>query len=371
MRYALFLLLPILVLACTDPISNVGLDLLDEEGGPEARSVETSLFAASPLVDITGAAPRVLAGQVDDPLAGNIFATGYVDFSGSYEQASTDTITQVAIRLARNYMYGDTTAAVTLTVHDITGHWHAIGLKADTSLAMGAAIATASFAASDTLVSVPLPATWISKFESTLKSADFDTLFHGFAFEGAGNAAIVGFNFSGSSLQVVTSADTTSYAMTRSFSRIVRTGLPPLPEGALLFQDGAGPSVQLNFALTEFLDTPINGAILEIPADTVQSTWTPPNFARPLVRELNLVAVGDDPSAPALFLAKTTISSDGVYRFSSADLVAFFQGVIFGTVDYTYLELRAPVPDNTLNVVLLPYGISEDLAPKVHIILSP
>ena len=371
MRRATVLLLPILALACTDPASNVGLDLLDEEGGPEARAVLTSVFGTSPLVDITGAAPRVLTGQVDDPLAGTVSATGYVDFSGTYDQASTDTINQVTLRLSRNYVYGDTTGQLLLNVHDIAGQWDAPGLKADTSLESGAVIATAEFSVSDTLVVVPLPDQWISRFESTLKSANFDTLFHGFALESANMGAIVGFRFQGSSLQVVTSGGTTTYGLIRSFSGLTRTGSASPPEGVLLFQDGVGPGIQLDFEFADFDDTPINGAILEIPADSVSTALAPINFVRPLMRDLHLVAVGSDPNAPALFLAEATIESDGIYRFTSLDLVAFVQGVLLGSVDYAYLELRAPVPDNTLNAVLLRNGPSDELAPKAHIILSP
>ena len=359
-----------LLAACTDASSNVGVGLLEEGNEPEVREVTPTAFEEIPLRDYTGATPRVLAGKVSDPVAGAITTTGYIDFSGGLSANDTSPITGVELHLARDYRYGDTTAMVTLNLLDIPEDWSASGRKADTSLTLGQMAASFSFEAHDTLVVAPLPEPWIQAHQETLRSADFDSLFHGFAMEAVTGETVVGFSSEGSSLRITTEQDTTTLNLSRTLTRITRDTEPTPPEGYVLLQDGAGPAARLDFDLDAFHETPINGAFLLVYADLEESSAAPPNFARPSVETLQLVAV-TDPEDPAVLVATVQLSEEGDYRFVGADIGNYFQSNFFGLNSFEYLELRPPVADHTINSILLHNTSSGDKAPGVLFVLTP
>ena len=368
-RFAV-LLLPLILVACTDSVSDVGIDLLGSEYGPNARSVELTEFGVSNLQDYTGGAPRVLAGRVDDPLAGVIDAVGYVDFSGGFSATDTSSIRLVELVLSRSYVYGDTTNTVTLDIHNMAESWNPSGLQADTVLSAGDLAASVTFAPTDTQVTAVLPASWLDQYNPTLRGTDMDSLFHGFRLSGSQGNAIGGFRLTGSSLRLTTTGGTTYFALSQTFTGIRRHGASVLPDNTILFQDGAGPVIKLDFDLAEFADVPINGAVVTVTADTVEGTLAPAGFLRPQIRELQLVAVPEDITKPATLLAQSSLNSDGTYRFVNTDLTTFLQLVFIGAESYSYMELRAPVPDNSLDIALLYNASAAMLAPQAYIILS-
>ncbi len=358
--------------ACGETASNVGLGLVEEGSQPVVREVTPTLFEATPLNDVTGAVPRVLAGKVNDPLVGTIAATGYVDFRGGFDTTVTSPLTSVTLRLVRDYVYGDTLAPVTLNLLDITEGWESLGRKADTTLSVGGLITAFTFAPTDSLVTVPLPEAWINDNLATLRSADFDTLFHGFALEAVTTEAVAGFDFSGSDLRLITETDTIAYEMSRTISGIVRETEPVLPDGVVLLQDGVGPSIQFDFDLSDFGETPLNGVVLRFFADTAAVQNAPPNFHRPFLQTLQLIQIIDpDPASPAVFIAEVELSEDGDYRFSGGSLGSFFQETFFGLETFEHLELRTPILDNTINFVLIHDAASGEKAPEALFTISP
>ena len=364
--------LMLVLAACGDASSNVGLGLVEEGSQPVVREVTPTLFEATSLNDVTGAVPRVLAGKVNDPLVGTIATTGYIDFRGGFDTTQTAPLNSVTLRLARDYIYGDTLAMVTLNLLDIPEDWESLGRRADTTLSVGGLVTTFSFSPAESLVTVPLPEGWVNDNLATLRSADFDTLFHGFALEAVTSEAVVGFDFDRSDLRLITDDDTTEYDLSRTISGIVRETEPTLPDGMVLLQDGTGPSVRLNFDLGDFTETPLNGVVLRFFADTTAVQNAPPNFHRPLVQTLQLVQVLDsDPSVPAVFIAEVELSEDGDYRFSGGTLGNFFQETFFGLETFEYLELRTPILDNTINFMLLHDAASGEKAPEALFTISP
>ena len=363
------LLLLLLIAACTDSVSNVGVDLLGSEFGPDARSIEITEFETSGLQDYTGGLPRVLAGRVNDPLAGMIDASGYVGFSGGFTAGDTSSIISAELVLSRSYLYGDTSDVLTLDIFNMAEAWDPTGLQADTVLLSGDWVTSATFAAADTQVTASLPAAWIDAYSSVVKSADVDSLFHGFKLTASQGNAVAGYRVSNSGLRFTTTTGTTFFDLARTFTGIQRSNDPVLPEKKILFQDGAGPVIKLNLELAGYEDMPINGAVVTVPADTVEGTMAPPGFLRPQIQELQLVAVPEDTSQPATFLAQATLDA-GVYRFLSVDLTTYLQRVLVGTESFAYLEIRAPVPDNSLDVALLHHDAASSMAPEAQIILS-
>ena len=372
LRFAWPLVMGLLLLtACEDP-SNVGIGLVDEQGDPVVRSFGTSNFDTTTIDDITGNQPRVLVGQVDDPLTGMISATGYVDFvSPGFDNDDNPTITGVSLVLARNYVYGDTVTTSSISLFDLVEDWTETTAKADTSLPKGMLVTTADFLPSDTLVTIPLPESWIAANDAALRSDEFESSFHGFALEAAGGNAIVGFNESASSLRVFTSADTLNYNLTRTITGLARSGQPAaLPPNQVLVQDGLGQTVTFNIDLEDagLEDTPINGVILRLFADTLVVKDTPPNFVRPLLRDIQLVGV--DENGLFLTLGMATLTDDGSYRFREAPLRNVLQQQFFGNALIERLELRFTTSLNTINPMVFYNAIAEERAPVALLTIS-
>ena len=371
MRSILFFFLlaaPLMVVSCSDPVSDVGLDLLGSEVNLQTKTAQVSSFSASTLVDITGSAPRVLVGSVDDPLTGQIATHGFLDFGGDFSGAPSDSISRVQLKLSRNYNFGDTLATVQFELHQILKEWNHIGRRSDTGLDVGPAIMTVTI--QDTLTIVDLPDSWVSENETVLRSADFETEFHGFALIENGSGQVVGFTSTRTVLEVTSSGGLTTYNVSSTHTQIERMRPSDAPSGFLLFQDGAGPAIELDFAFDEFENQPINGVELVFSVDTDASQAAPENFVRPLPQILQLVAVPPDDTDPAVLVGQATIN-DGTYRFSERDVSVFFQRVFFGSQQYSRLELRAPIVNHSLNAALFYDADAPDLSPRATIILSP
>jgi hypothetical protein len=365
-----YLLLSLLVLAaCTDPTSDVGLDLLGDSANPNIKTFLSKSFSPSSLVDITGAAPRVLVGAADDPLTGQIEASGFLDFAGKFSGAPSDAISAVQLRLVRDYDFGDTTGVLQFSLHQVLAEWDQSGLKANTALTFGPEIINVNVTTRDTLITVDLPVSWIDANENVLRSDNFGAEFYGFAFINNDSEQVAGFNSASTTLVATSTAGPTTFTVSSTYTKFERKTEPDPPDDLVLFQDGTGPAIALDFDLHAFLSgLSINGAVLTFSADTVASQNTPPNFVRPLLHRLQLVAVTSDPEAPAILVGEADLSDEGKYRFSGQDLSVFFQSVFLGTLEYEYLELRAPVINNGLNTVLL-HGINAgDLSPRATFI---
>lgn len=355
--------------ACTDPTSDVGLDLLGDSVNLHVKTLLSTSFSPSSLVDITGAAPRVLVGAADDPLTGQIEASGFLDFAGQFSGAPSDAISAVQLRLARNYDYGDTTGVLQFSLHQVLAEWDQSGLKANTALTIGPEIINVNVTTRDTLITVDLPLSWIDANENLLRSDNFGSEFYGFAFLDNGSEQVAGFNSASTTLVATSTAGPTTFTVSSTYTKIDRKTEPDPPDDLVLFQDGAGPAISLDFNLNAyFFDQSINGAVLTFSADTIASQDTPANFVRPLSDRLQLVAVTSDQEAPAILVGEAVLSDDGKYRFSGQDLSVFFQSLILGKLEYEYLELRAPVINNSLNTVLI-YGMTAgDLSPRATFI---
>lgn len=369
-RSGILLLSLTLFVSCDSPTSEIGLGLLEEGVEPVVTTLHPTVFDSSTLRDITGAVPRMLTGQVVDPLLGTIVSTGYIDFGGAFPADNTSDLSDVQLELSMDYIYGDSTEAVTVDLFELTEDWPATGRRADTVLTVGPLVTTFTFAPSDTLVTVLLPKAWVDGKTETLRSEDFSTLFHGFALQPAGGNAVVGFRAERSRLYLGTTGDAVSYATVQALSGIVRQSERSAQDPLVTFQDGTGPGVRINFDLSAYADTPINSAFVRIFADTVATLATPENFVRPLARNLQLVMV-TDPDDPVVLIAQATLSDTGAYRFIGDALRAFFQRILFGTETFEYLELRAPYLENSIDAILLHGSASQQRAPEVVFTLSP
>ncbi len=360
------LLLILVVAACSDPVTDVGLDLLEDEISATVRLAPVLSLSESSRTDITGSTPRVLVGAVDDPLTGQIFANGFMDFEGTFGGAPSETINEARLIFSRNYQYGDTLTPVQIGLHQILAEWNDTGLESDTELNIGPEIFTVTI--SDLRSSINLPESWVRDNEDLLKSDDFESKFHGFALIQHESRHVIGLNAATSFLEVITSATTDRYQVSSTLTQVKRMSPAQTPSGYVLFQDGAGPFIDFTVNLESFENQPINGAIIRFHALTDQST--PEHFVRPTPDSLSLFAVPTD-DAVLPFPVGVAQRNEGEYRFSGSLVNVFIQSILFGTQEVKHLELRAPRQINSLSAVLLYDLDGQELAPSLTMILPP
>ena len=380
--------------ACEDP-SNVGLGLIGEGGEPVLERVDATRLDTTARRDVTGNTQRLLAGTVADPLLGTITAEGFLDVlnvSGDNVASFRDTmLTSATLQLVPDYVYGDTTREVTLTLFEMPEEFNATSAFGDTTLTAGEAITTFSFRPTDSLVTVPLPETWIAENDTTLRSTSVASGFHGFklaSVPGSGSA-VVGFDRSETVLEAIAGADTVFFGQSsgntvgfKSLTSLSREGEPTLLTDRTVLQDGVGPGVRLDFRDnledSDLLGEALNRAEVVVYADllTLQQN-TPAGFVRPPIEPVELVGVDEDGNVPRLpdgspllsILAE--IDEEGRLRFSSNVLRVLIQEVLLGRDnDIDHFELQAPPALTSISpLFLFPVG-SGDTTPQVQLTIA-
>jgi hypothetical protein len=319
------------VVSCSDPASvgtGLGPDSLSG-GDPETRNIVPSSLDTARVAPLTGFAGsplgqdrswRVLAGQVDDPLAGPIEADGYIDFLGTETRPSTfqdlpASAFDVELRLRRSYLHGDTTSTLALQLYDLDGNAEMARAPADTTFAAETAPVRSeaySVAPTDTLVTLSLPDAWVEEHIATLKdSARFDEgSFDGFRLTTTSGDAVVGYEHGSATLRMASESDTLDFQVEKTFTHVERGQPPALAEDRLLLQDGVGMGLSMAWTdggIDSLADANVllNRAQISVPVDT--SLLTPPagsDFVRPLPSGYRLLATRAEggPSCAALQL---------------------------------------------------------------------
>lgn len=357
--------------ACDDPTS-VGVDLVDEQTGrPIVIERPSTQLDAADADDLTGNSERVLAGRVEDPMLGTLISVGYVDFagiSGLSSEFGTGTISSVTLNLLRDYVYGDTTATVTMRLSDMTEDWDPQGGRADTSLTAGTSILEFSFLATDTLISVSLPQAWIDANAETLQSSTFSIDFNGFELSYVSGNAVTGFLRAGSSLEVVVGTESADFPVSETLSAQTRVGTPDVPSDHVLIQDGLGPGLLFDFDYSDLENSALNRVAFRFRADVTASLDNrPPHFVRPLLNELELFRLNDDDE---FFLVdRADLDGDGRFVFDSGTLRQNLQQIFLDedTPDRFVLGFRTRAA--TLNAVLLNGLSATETAPAAQLTL--
>ncbi len=369
-------LLLLLATGCDDP-SAVGIGLIGEEGLPVTVRLPADSVQITSQKDRTGNTSRVLAGRVVDPLTGTLAATGYVDFVMSGTARVDTTIVGVRLEMPPDYVYGDTLGSVTLALHDMPEDWPYAGVGTDTTLTAGPLVRTFTFAPTDTLVQVDLPAAWIAAHDTTFRSRTFSTSFHGFQFAPTEGNAVVGFRFSDIRMRVFTVTDTLTLTASKVLTTVAREQAPALPEGRLLLQDGLGQGVLLrfNFMADSVREAGLHAAVLEVPIDSVQLKQTPVGFVRPLPATVRLIGVNAEGNVPVTSLGEpivlaTTTPEDGRLRFRlGSTSLQTLQRLMLGETLVQYFRLEFPTDDNTLGPLLL--YTAPTLRPTLILMVTP
>lgn len=303
------------VTGCSEPTSvgaNIGPDSL-QGGAPLTQEVApTSLQSTTEptLTGIDASAPggsrawRFLTGTVLDPIGGELRATGYLDFSGSQEpaqsiQTALSSGLDAELRLLPTYVHGDTSSTVNVTLYALASEAEMSRAPSDTSFAEEPQeLGTYTISPNDSLVTLPLPTSWIDEHLSALKdSAAFGDKINGFKFvstdqaSSANRQVVVGFELSSAALRLSSTSDTTDFRALKAFTEIERLSGPNIPPNTRLLQDGLGTGVtfEWNFdepPLDSLRNAALNNAAVTVPLDTAQMraslSGTTADFTRPL-----------------------------------------------------------------------------------------
>ncbi len=381
---------PLFLGACQDP-SGVGIGLVDEDGGipggivvamdsvvlgtsgePETGGFGTPGSALQPQ-------SRMLVGRVDDPLTGVAEAVAYFDVrapaalpSGFRER----TITSATIRLTRSYLFGDTTATVSLALSEVADNWSPTGLPADTGFVTGPPLVIQSVVAADTLLEIPLPPAWVVANDLDLRSDSSATAIDGFQLRLEGAPAlpgvILGLQTSDatnvlSSLRLTTSSDTVDFPVYEVFTSLTRTGVASPPPDRLLLRSGLNETLRLHFDVTSLDTVAVAGAALQLDVD--RSLTDTPGFTRPVPSELALLGVRED--STRVLLARARLADDEeTFTFTSATLSAAIQRAVLGDPEFIRFEAGTPSTPLSLDVLPLivgppPLTPAEDRRPRL------
>lgn len=360
----LALLLLCALAACDDP-SNVGLGLVGDEGGaPETAALPIGALtvADDTLSDVTGGAPRVLAGAVLDPLAGRIEARGTLDFAAGSPGDRAE-VSAATLELTPNYVYGDTLAPVRLRLRGVPEEFTPSGLTADTTLEAGAPIREFTFQPTDTLVTVDLPPEWVRENSAVLLDTAFTSDFHGFRFEAVSEEAVVGFDGSAAALRIVADGDTLRFGGSKTFTGIDadRSQADPAEtQDRLLLQDGTGLDVRFDVSRSALLDAfggsaALNSGALRFPIDE-DLPRPSSSFVRPAPETVLLYGFLEG-ETEGVALTPFAVTDDGVLQATDDRLRAVLQSILLQEAEFESFRLQpasaeqSGAPINTLDLL--------------------
>jgi len=379
----------VLAIGCEDP-SNVGLGLLDEQGGEPVR-LDIDIFAneIAEFEEVTGntrttsgfilGVSNVLAGRVEDPLYGCLNTTAYFDISipSSAEAFRDNALDSISLNILPNSIYGDTTATLTMSVSELIDEFEGSGLKSDTLVSSGAVIGTVDFVPTDSVVVFDFPQDWVDSKDSDLRDEDYADLFHGLKVE-ISDGAIVGLNAANSQF-IVRSADGDAEAsFLEILTNIERCGDPVPAAGEVYIQDGRGSGFQIPIELeTDSLPgIAVGRAALSLFSNvTAEENNLPPNFTRPIMSELRLYGVEDD--GEEIFLRSALRDSTGTYLFTSFSVdpnsetfLRSLQDQILGDNRFSHYLVKPDAAINTLSSAAIFSSEASDPEKRPKLILT-
>lgn len=378
-------LLLALLAACEDPAS-VGAGVGEEltGGEPVTVAITPSTFEGERIGDVTTNSTRILSGTVDDPVIGQVSASGYLDFS----RLSTvppgfpeGTVSRVELRLFPDYAYGDTLRPMRLALHDMPNEWDASDLTSDTSLAAGSLAQEFTLTPADSVVKVLLPNDWITAHGEVLRdtSEAFADRFHGFQIQPVddGGNAVVGFDVQRSQLRVTVDDDTASFAINETFSSLDRSG-GNLPPNRVLLQDGTGIELSLGFTLPDSLrNTPVNRAEIRIRADTTTLNAAlpdQPDFVRHTSTSVQILGIPEGDDTPvAITPSSNPLRIDAQARliFGGEAPRSIFENELLGGARFERFRLRLILSENTINPLLFFGPGAGERAPQLLLTVTP
>lgn len=215
----------------------------------------------------SGSFSHFSAGAYDDPLLGNLRATGLI--KPGLPIASADTLTDNSKMLMRilldgSQVYGDSLADQTFDVYEISELWRgkAIKLKDELQLDKANGPLTSFTMGEEDSVDVELPSEWIQEYRE-YASANADSLYRveqsGFAIVPTNSNKILALNSSSTRFVVQNpQADTFNVTSNQWGYLLERNNAGPLPEGSIAWHSTHESILNLNIDLAQ-IEVPPSG----------------------------------------------------------------------------------------------------------------
>ncbi|MDA0378551.1 MAG: hypothetical protein O2899_03575 [Bacteroidetes bacterium] len=345
------LLIPLLFLAGCDDPSNVGQGLLDaQSNNTQVISLTGASLESVERGDLTGGntalgSVRALFGQVDDPIIGPWSSRGFVDFvpGSQFDTAFlSGNVSWADLKLNIDYRYGDTTSVLEMDLYSVPQAWQSTQLRADSVIATGSFIGTYDIPAATGVVTLPLPASWVSQNDAVLRSSDFADDFHGFALLPRNGNVVLGARFSASELRAsAVPGDTVSYPMSK-VGTLTDDSSVEAPAGQRILHDGGTRSLDLRLPISgeQLGEGLIHRVILKL-TTTDWSAQYPDGFLHPLPGVISVAAVSSD-GGTRLEIAEVTRNTDGVFIVDGTTLTNVFQSANLGKSVLDRFEISIP-----------------------------
>ncbi|MBX2818846.1 MAG: DUF4270 domain-containing protein [Rhodothermaceae bacterium] len=383
--------------ACEDP-SSVGL--VDDAGGNAiVDELPISSFNSTPISGVNSGTDRILMGQVNDPVLGEITATGYLDFTLSnrpaddYLNGEVDSLI-LNLTLDTLYTYGNSSEPVTFDVYEISTAYDVVTEPEELPEQDVIKLFEFSVTPGTRLVSVPFPDDWIERNNQLLRPAipevfsenAFNTDFHGLKFvPTSGNAfiRILGNSTSSFLRGVEVTADTTdtdpfvNYLAGNSITAYDQITEPQLPDQRVLLHSDVGANIEFDLDLSQITDfAGVNRAALEVQFDTTTFSAVE-SFIRPSVGSLTLVGIVADslentvealeacgvPNVSVCILSNSRITNQSTFTFDDSRFRNEVERRFMGLDVFKHYEIRFPIP-NAANAIIFHDMNSEENPPS-------
>jgi len=207
---------------------------------------------------------------------------------------------------------------------------------------------------------------WINENDVLLRSETVAQEFNGFQLRSVSGNAVLGFTRDSSLLEVAVDTDTLTLGFNELVTSIQRNALPA-PSEVLMLQDGVDvASVAVDLRLDDLLEANVHNDIFRVNSEALPLS-EPADFKRPALSALDLIAITRNDER--LLLASADIDENGVFSFSSSDLVLAVQNTARGIGEFDRFQLAAPVGESTLDSIYLK-RIGDDDAPRLILTIT-
>jgi hypothetical protein len=347
---------------CDDP-SNVGQGLLDAQSNDtQVVSLAGASLSTAERGDLTGGnsaigSLRVLFGQVDDPVIGSIAAHGFVDFVPGSQFSTAHvggTVSWAELELNIDYRYGDTTSVVQVDLFSIPTAWQSTTLRADSSIAVGSLIGTYEVEARSGVTTLPLPASWVSTYDATLRDANFSDAFHGFALRPRSGNVVLGARFSQSRLRASAApGDTVSYPLSK-VGTLSQDDDVVAPAGYHILQDASTKSLDLRIPIQEgeLGEALIHRVILKLKSADFSASY-PSGFLYSKPGVILVEAVSSEGTS-RLQVGQVTMNVDGEFIVDGTTLTNVFQSANLGRSALDRFEISFPNEQSGIGFLAFP-----------------
>lgn len=161
---------------CKDS-GSVGADVGDPIADLEVDTLDVTGLQTESLVSYTGNLGFFSAGRFNDPQFGQINARAYIRpalaFNNGTSFFNDDTKMELRLVMNRDAVYGDTTAAATFDIVEVTELWRGPAWRLDDQVALAQGETVGSFTVTNQdSIDIPLDQAWVQKYAEFYDNSD-------------------------------------------------------------------------------------------------------------------------------------------------------------------------------------------------------